>query len=212
MNRIDASRTTLVLVDYQARLLPAIADAADVLAHARLLADAAALLGVPVVGTEQNPAGLGPNVQAIRQRCARTLAKTHFDACADGLIEALADVPEVVIAGCEAHVCLLQTALGLRRAGKALWVVAPACGSRAASDHALAMQRLRDAGAVIVGTEMVLFEWLHDSRHPRFRDVLALVKSRPILAAAVPAAGNPGRQGPARAATTMGDTRRGAGA
>lgn len=178
MNRIDAGRSALVLVDYQAKLMPAIADAESVLAHALLLADAAALLGVPIVGTEQNPAGLGPNVEAIRARCPRTLAKTHFDACEDGLLEALAAVPEVVIAGCEAHVCLLQTALGLRRAGKPLWVVAPASGSRDRADHALAMQRLRDAGATIVGTEMVVFEWLHDCRHPRFREVLTRLKSR----------------------------------
>ncbi len=178
MDRIDASRSALVLVDYQARLMPAIAGAEDVLAHALLLADAAAILGVPIVGTEQNPAGLGPNIESIRQRCRRTLAKTRFDACEDGLLDALAAAPEVVIAGCEAHVCLLQTALGLRRAGKPLWVVAPACGSRDPADHALAMQRLRDAGATIVSTEMVVFEWLHDCRHPRFRDVLTRLKSR----------------------------------
>jgi nicotinamidase-related amidase len=178
MDRIDARRSALVLVDYQARLMPAIAGADSVLAHALLLADAAAILGVPIVGTEQNPAGLGPNVEAIRQRCPHTVAKTHFDACEDGLLDALAAAPEVVIAGCEAHVCLLQTALGLRRAGKPLWVVAPACGSRDPADHALAMQRLRDAGASIVSTEMVVFEWLHDCRHPRFRDVLTRLKSR----------------------------------
>ena len=68
MDRIDASRTALVLVDYQARLLPAIGGGANVLAHALLLADAAALLGVTIVGTEQNPAGLGPNVDVIRER------------------------------------------------------------------------------------------------------------------------------------------------
>jgi isochorismate hydrolase len=102
----------------------------------------------------------------------------HFDACEDGLLDLLGDMPEVVVAGCEAHVCLLQTALGLRRAGREVWVVADACGSRTATDHALAMQRLRDAGARIVGTEMVLFEWVHDCRHPAFRQVLALVKTR----------------------------------
>lgn len=178
MDRIDARRCALVLVDYQARLVPAIAGADGVLGHALLLADAAAILDVPVVGTEQNPAGLGPNVEAIRQRCPRTLAKTHFDACEDGLLDMLTATPEVVIAGCEAHVCLLQTALGLRRAGKPLWVVAPACGARDPADQALAMQRLRDAGAAIVSTEMVVFEWLHDCRHPRFREVLTRLKSR----------------------------------
>lgn len=181
MKRLDAARSSLVLVDYQARLMPAIHEGQRVVANALLLADAASLLGVPVLGTEQNPAGLGPNLDAVRQRCASTLAKMHFDACEDGLLGRLAeagDVPAVVLAGCEAHVCLLQTALGLRRAGREVWVVADACGSRTAADHALAMQRLRDAGARIVGTEMVLFEWVHDCRHPAFKQVLALVKTR----------------------------------
>lgn len=181
MKRLEASRCSLVLVDYQGRLMPAIHEGERVLANALRLADAARLLGVPVLGTEQNPAGLGPNVDAVRQRCASTLGKMHFDACEDGLLERLGDQgggPELVLAGCEAHVCLLQTALGLRRAGRELWVVADACGSRAPADHALAMQRLRDAGARIVGAEMVLFEWVHDCRHPAFKQVLALVKTR----------------------------------
>jgi nicotinamidase-related amidase len=181
MRRLETRRSSLVLVDYQARLMPAIHEGERVVAAALLLADAARLLGVPVLGTEQNPAGLGANVEGVRQRCASTLAKMHFDACEDGLLEqlaALGDVPEVVLAGCEAHVCLLQTALGLRRAGREVWVVADACGSRKVADHALAMQRLRDAGACIVGTEMLLFEWLHDCRHPAFKQVLALVKTR----------------------------------
>jgi nicotinamidase-related amidase len=178
MARIDAGRCKLVLVDYQARLMPAIHDGEAVVARALRLADAARLLRIEVLGTEQNPAGLGPNVDAVRQRCASTLAKTRFDACADGLLAPLGDCPDIVLAGCEAHVCLLQTALGLRRAGRRVWAVADACGSRAPADHALAMQRLRDAGAVIVGTEMVLFEWLQDCRHPAFKPVLTLVKGR----------------------------------
>jgi nicotinamidase-related amidase len=83
----------------------------------------------------------------------------------------------VVIAGCEAHVCLLQTALGLLRAGRRVWVVGPACGSRTADNQTLALQRLAAAGAVVVSAEMVIFEWLHHCRHPRFKEVLAVVKA-----------------------------------
>jgi nicotinamidase-related amidase len=81
VNAITASNSVLVLVDYQQRLVPAIQHAEQVIAEATRLADAARALGVRVLGTEQNPAGLGPNVEAIRQRCESTLAKTHFDAC-----------------------------------------------------------------------------------------------------------------------------------
>lgn len=178
MNAIAASNSVLLLVDYQQRLMPAIHRGEQVVAEATRLADAARALGLRVLGTEQNPAGLGPNVEAIRQRCESTLAKMHFDACEDGLLDALGDVSDVVIAGCEAHVCLLQTTLGLLRAGRRLWVVGAACGSRSIPDHELAMQRLRGAGAVIVSPEMVAFEWLHDCRHESFKQVLQMFKAR----------------------------------
>ena len=181
MDTIDAQASALVLVDYQTRLMPAIHGADQAVGHARLLARAAHTLDIPVLGTEQNPSGLGPNADAVKSECTHTVIKTHFDACADGLLDALEaakpDCRQVVVAGCEAHVCMLQTALGLLRAGKRVWVVANASGSRRPSDHAAAMDRLAQAGATIVTHEMVLFEWLHDCRHPRFRDVLALVKA-----------------------------------
>ena len=184
MSLIDLRQSALVLVDYQRRLMPAIHRGADALAQAVLLADIARELCVPVLATEQNPGGLGGNDDAIRQRCDATLSKMHFDACADGLLEALRGsgvrpVCDVVIAGCEAHVCLLQTALGLLSAGLNIWVVAPACGSRAAANHELAMQRLRQAGAGIVSVEMVAFEWLRSCEHERFKRVLALLKAQP---------------------------------
>jgi nicotinamidase-related amidase len=178
---LDARRGVLVLVDYQSRLLPAIDGAVSVLEHGVFLGRVAREVDVPVVGTEENPAGLGHNDPRIASLCGSTLAKTSFDACGDGLGERLRatgrGVAEVVVAGCEAHVCLLQTSLGLLREGFGVFVVPDACGSRRANDKALAMQRLRQAGAVLVTPEMVAFEWLRSCDHPRFREVLALVKT-----------------------------------
>lgn len=181
MDAINAKACALVLVDYQARLMPAIHGADRMLGNAQLLARAARTLGIPVLGTEQNPSGLGPNVELVKSECGSTVVKTHFDACADGLLEALDSANEecnqVVVAGCEAHVCMMQTALGLLRAHKRVWVVSNASGSRRIDDHAAAMSRLAQAGATIVTHEMVLFEWLDDCTHPRFREVLQLVKA-----------------------------------
>lgn len=184
MLALDAGRSILVLVDYQAKLMPAIADGERVVAAAGMLAEVAELLGIRVVGTAQNPRALGSNVAPIHARLDACVVKTHFDACVDGLLEVLdagnAATPQIVIAGCEAHVCLLQTALGLLRAQREVWVVAAACGSRRPSDHRLAMQRLAAAGAQIVSPEMVCFEWLHDCRHPQFKAVLERVKRMPL--------------------------------
>lgn len=181
MDTMNANDSALVLVDYQARLMPAIHGASTVIANALLLARAAHTLGIPVIGTEQNPAGLGASVEAIRAACAVTVSKMHFDACEDGLLKAVLqakpEARQIVVAGCEAHVCMMQTALGLLRAGQRVWVVANASGSRRPSDHAAAMRRLAQAGATIVTHEMVLFEWLGTCEHPRFREVLALIKA-----------------------------------
>ncbi len=191
---IDPLRSVLVLVDYQSKLLPAIHEGRRVLAHAVRLADAARLLGIRVVAKEENPAGLGLNDPAIRARSDATLAKRHFDACGDGLVALLAKTGDasrfsappaegpplhVVIAGCETHVCLMQTALGLLAAGLGVFVVADACGSRSPADHAAALGRLRAAGATVVTLEMAVFEWLGTCDHPKFREALALVKARP---------------------------------
>ncbi|MEO5697905.1 MAG: isochorismatase family protein [Burkholderiaceae bacterium] len=185
MNLIDPRSCVVVLVDYQERLMPAIHRGAEVLAHAIGLADVARELGLRIIATEQNPAGLGHSVAEISRRCDATLSKAHFDACSDGLLDLLRTADgtaprDVVIAGCEAHVCLLQTALGLRRRGLSVWVVAPACGSRAADNHALAMHRLRTAGAGIVSVEMVAFEWLRSSDAERFKPVLERLKGLPL--------------------------------
>jgi nicotinamidase-related amidase len=188
MSKMDAEHDVLVLVDYQARLLPAIHQGPAVVAAAVLLADAARALGVGVIGTEQNPAGLGPNVDDVRQRCDLTMGKMHFDACAGGLLALLAEgrpagePAQVVIAGCEAHVCLLQTALGLLDAGHRVRVVETACGSRRPANHGAAMRRLQAAGAILVTEEMAVFEWLRSCEHPAFREVLKLVKAHDPVA------------------------------
>lgn len=184
MTMLDRARGALVLVDYQGKLMPAIADGRSALDEAMFLAHVARALHVPVIGTEQNPRSLGLNDEALRALCDHTLPKMHFGACADGLVERLQslgrDISQVVIAGCETHVCLLQTALGLVDAGLQVAVVPGACGSRRRADHALALSRLQQAGATLVNSEMVAFEWLGACTHPQFKHVLEMIKARPV--------------------------------
>ncbi|SDO17438.1 Nicotinamidase-related amidase [Rhodoferax sp. OV413] len=198
---LDASESQLVLVDYQARLLPAIHDHAAVVANALRLAQAADLLDVPVWGTEQNPSKLGQNPAELRALCRNTLSKMHFSAVEEGLGEWLRPPakpvqgnarslpkhlqkpqnaePErgtIVIAGLEAHICLLQTALDLLEDEFDVWVVTDACSSRTERNRDAAFDRLAGAGAELVTTEMVLFEWLRTAEHADFKTVQALVK------------------------------------
>jgi nicotinamidase-related amidase len=170
--------SVLLLIDLQERLMPAIAGHESVVANALRLAKVAKLLGIPVLATEQNPAGLGPNVPAIREIAARTLTKQFFDATREPGWQAFlpSERANVVVAGCEAHVCVLQTVLGLKRAGASVALVADACGARLTTNRDAAMHRAERAGGELMMTEMVIFEWLGSADHPRFREALRVVK------------------------------------
>ena len=167
----------LLLIDFQARLMPAIDGAAAAIANARRLLDAANLLDVPVAFTEQYAKGLGPTVTDLPAPPAQVAHKMTFDACrSPTLQERLAPGRALVVAGCEAHVCVLQTVLGLLDAGRQVQVVRDAIGSRRAESKEAAIARMERHGAEIVTTEMVVFEWLESAEHPRFREVVALIK------------------------------------
>jgi nicotinamidase-related amidase len=175
---LSAERSVLLLVDLQQRLMPAIHDGGAVVTRAARLAEAAVLLDVPVLATEQYPAGLGPTVGPLAGYPRATMAKTTFSAAADPGFHGLlpAGTREVVIAGCETHVCVLQTALELLGSRHRVILAADAAGSRDPADHRAAIDRARQHGVEVVTSEMVLFEWLRDARHPSFRQVHKLLK------------------------------------
>jgi nicotinamidase-related amidase len=198
---LDAAESQLVLMDYQIRLMPAIFEDALVVRNAVRLGQLARLMEVPVWGTEQNPSKLGVSLAEVRVLCPQTLSKMHFIAVEDGLGEWLrppvkpvagnarslpkhlqkpaasaAQRNTVVIAGCEAHVCVLQTALDLLEDEFEVWVVTDACSSRTERNRDAAFDRLAGAGAELVTTEMVAFEWLRTAEHPAFRAVQSLIK------------------------------------
>lgn len=178
MLTIDRETSTLLLVDFQSRLMPVIEGAASVVANARRLLDAAKILDVPILFTEQNAAGLGPTVPELSAEAEGAVVhKMTFDACRTaGFIERLAVRPAVVLAGCEAHVCVLQTVLGLIDAGRRVYVVRDALGARRSESKETAIRRMERHGAEVVTTEMVVFEWLGTAEHPLFRATLALIK------------------------------------
>lgn len=177
MPALDRDTSALLVIDFQSRLMPAIAEGAAVVANARRLIDAAELLGVPVLFTEQNADGLGPTIPELRSDAAGLFHKMTFDACRmAGFLDALPVGRGLVVAGCETHVCVLQTVLGLVAAGRRVHLVRDAVGSRRAESKETAIRRLERNGAEIVTTEMVLFEWLGTAEDPRLRRVIDLVR------------------------------------
>lgn len=178
---LSAGASLLLVVDVQERLAPAIEGGAAVIERVRTLIRAARLLDIPVLATEQYPRGLGPTVAEVAALLppGAVLEKIHFSCAAEpGFLDRVRAFsrPQILVAGTEAHVCVLQTAFGLKEAGFSVHVAADAVGSRDPANRSLALDRMRLAGIPAVSTEMAVFEWLHRADHPVFKDVLALIK------------------------------------
>lgn len=176
---VDVEKSFFVIIDVQQRLLSAMPDAIgkSVVKQARILLQAAQTLAIPVAITEQYPKGLGATVSEL-QRDDITIEKTCFS-CADS-DDFMASLytshrKQVVLAGMESHICVLQTALALLEQGYQVFVVEDAVCSRTELSKDNSMQRLRQAGVIITSTESVLFEWLKDAKHPEFKTLSKLI-------------------------------------
>jgi nicotinamidase-related amidase len=177
---IDRDRSLLLIVDVQERLVPAIHEGGRVIEGIEMLMTAARRLGVPVLCSEQYPKGLGPTVPVLRDRLndPEIHAKTAFSCAADpGIAAAVAKTRrrQIVICGVEAHVCVLQSAIGFRETGHEVFVVRDAVSSRAPASVAAALDRLAASGGQAVTREMVFFEWLGAAGTEEFRDLRSLV-------------------------------------
>jgi nicotinamidase-related amidase len=174
-------KSCLLVVDVQERLAPAMSDPAPVLRNAAILMKAAGRLDVPMVVSEQYPKGLGTTVPELKALAPEdsVLSKLSFSCAGDpGLrlrFDSLAR-PQIVVCGMEAHVCVLQSALGLKEAGYTPFVVADAIASRVDASRETALARMRAAGIDVVTTEMVVFEWLGRAGTDEFREVSRLIR------------------------------------
>lgn len=185
---IRRNDSLLLVIDIQEKLAPQIYDTETVTHNAVRLIEGARLLDVPTFVSEQYVKGLGPSVAAIREAGReiessavnpKFFEKTHFSCAAEpGVIDLLrqAGRPQIIIAGSETHVCVLQSALGLLGAGFEVFLVADAASSRTPENRQAAINRMQTAGVGIVTTEMVLFEWLHKAGTDTFRTLLPLIK------------------------------------
>jgi len=180
-HRLSRARASLVVVDLQEQILPAIFEKERVLQNILRLVHGARILQVPVLATEQYRKGLGPTVPEVAAAIPAfaPLQKLVFSACgAPGFIPALRrkKVPDVILCGIEAHVCVTQTCLDLLDKGFRVFVAADAVASRTPENYRAGLDRMSAAGAAIVSTEMVLFELLGQAGTAAFRQILALVK------------------------------------
>jgi nicotinamidase-related amidase len=178
---IDRDRSFLLLVDMQDRLVPAMAEPALVLRNAAILLKTAARLGVPVLASEQYPKGLGHTVPELADLLptGAVMEKLAFSCLGEaGPADRIASLgrKQAVICGIEAHVCVLQTAMGLAAEGHEVFVVRDAVSSRLATSVETALGRFHNAGIQVVTTEMVAFEWLGRAGTDEFKEISRLIR------------------------------------
>ncbi|HLW53443.1 MAG TPA: hydrolase [Candidatus Angelobacter sp.] len=172
----------LAVVDIQEKLLPFIHEKERVLRNSQLLIRLAGILGLPVALSVQYPKGLGNTVPEIASLLdgVRPIEKLEFgcfgnaDYCS--AIGRLSGRNTLLVCGIEAHICVTQTVLGALHQGLNVHVAADAVGSRAELNWKIGIERMRDAGAVISSTEMMIYELLGKSGTPAFKEILKYLK------------------------------------
>ena len=179
---LEASKSSLLIVDVQTRLLPAMAEPERIVSRCQILLKAAEALEIPVTISEQYPKGLGHTVPELLSPSAKVCEKLSFSCWRDAemrkhLIELHEhDRPLIIVAGIEAHVCVLQSCIDLYNAGFGVFAVADAMGSREVESAALAFERLRSMGIQVINTEMAVFELMEKAGTPMFKTLSAFIK------------------------------------
>jgi len=179
--RIERSKAAGLVIDLQEKLLPSISAKERVVQNAVRLVKGCTALRIPALVTEQYKKGLGPTTAEMAAAIPdfAPIEKLAFSACgAVSVVDRLQKLgaTDIVVCGIEAHVCVCQTTLDLLDRGLRVFVIADAIGSRTEENRTIGIERMRQAGAIIVSTEMILFELLGCAGTEEFKSVLALVK------------------------------------
>jgi nicotinamidase-related amidase len=172
----------LLVIDVQEKINAVMADQ-EHMPRITVLVDACSALGVPVIATEQYPKGLGSTVRGLANCLLDTpISKDTFSCAREPAVRSTLEAVgrrQVIVTGIETHVCVLQTAIDLGRAGYEVHVPHDAVNSRRVADREWALRRMQAAGAVITSTESALFELLERCDTEDFRTVAKMVKALP---------------------------------
>jgi nicotinamidase-related amidase len=181
IQRLDRAATALLVVDIQERLLPQIFEKERLVRESARIIQGAAILKIPIFITEQYKKGLGLTVAEISSLIKEfaPIEKETFSACgAEGLVEKFKsrNIRDILLCGMESHICILNTCLDLLAENFNVFVIADAISARNPDNTRLALERMRDSGAVVASTEMALFELLERAATDEFKEILKLVR------------------------------------
>lgn len=179
---LDQENSLVLIIDIQEKLLNCIYNKEIVDKKSQIISKMSNILNLPVIVTEQYPKGLGSTVTQIKDCLGENVTyfeKTDFNALADSkLVEKLSELnrKQIIILGIETHICVHQTVAELLRNGYNVTVVSDACGSRCEKEYQNGLENMKANGAKIKTSEMILFELLKTAKHPKFKEVQALIK------------------------------------
>ena len=172
----------LIVIDIQEKLAKAAENGEYISKQTSKLVKGADLLSIPTIITEQYPKGLGSTISQIKDAIndqTPIIEKCSFSACNEENFRKIFNTlakKQVLICGIETHICVLQTALDLINQGYDVFIVEDCSSSRRRDEHNAGLELLKQYGAKITCVEIVLFQWLKTSKHPKFKEVQALIK------------------------------------
>ena len=177
---LKRDETAFLIIDIQERLMPVISDKEDVFSNVNKLVSGAGILGVPLIVTEQYPNGLGHICKEIEMPDNQeVIEKTSFSCFLSNAVKMKLQQQKtrtLVLAGVEAHICVLKTALDALKNGFEVHVVADAVSSRRRFDKEIALERMKQSGAFIATTEMILFQLMDVAGNEKFKQISRLIK------------------------------------
>ncbi|CAL2040599.1 unnamed protein product [Caenorhabditis brenneri] len=176
--RINPTNSALFVCDLQEKFASNIKYFPEIVTISRRLIDAARILNIPTVVTEQYPKGLGHTVPLLKEGLGENTPvydKSKFSMCIPPVEDKLKNVQNVILVGIEAHVCVLQTTYDLLERGHNVHVVVDAVSSRSHTDRHFAFKQMEQAGAVLTTSESAILALLGGSDHPKFKEVQKLI-------------------------------------
>lgn len=173
---IERTKSTLLLIDVQEKLTPRVQNSAVLIKRCHWLLQLAYDLQVPCIINEQYPSGLGHTVEPLKKEpyigiCIEKICFSSWKSPQFLNHLKQSDKNQMILTGIETHVCVLQTAIDLKEAGHAVFVVVDAVASRSLIDHKYALKRMNQQGIQLVTSEMVFFEWIGQAGTPEFKSL-----------------------------------------
>ncbi|PCJ62014.1 MAG: hypothetical protein COA79_04830 [Planctomycetota bacterium] len=179
MKMIQEDDVIFILVDYQEKLIPAISNAEKITSNIKILSEGLKILNIPIIVSEQYPQGLGSTVKDLNLGDIKSFSKTSFSVFDEPSLKSeinQTDRQQVILAGIESHICVLQTALQMKKHGFEVFIAEECIGSRTDENKTNALERLKANNISITNIESIFFEIMQDAKHPKFKDISKLIR------------------------------------